>query len=294
MSNYLLIDNTSAEPPTVSVAMLTYNHQNYIAEAIESVLMQQTSFKVKLIIAEDFSLDTTRQIVLDYQKKYPDKIKLILQNENVGASKNNISLFENLEGKYIAALEGDDYWTDQLKLQKQVGFLEENGDCSLCFHGANYINNNSEIISIHRPLRIPDNYKFGMKDAILGGGGFITTNSMVFHAKYIKKIPSWMDDAPVGDIPLMLVLASKGKIGYIDQIMSVYRVASLGSWSSVLQIDRVKSKIHHYKIDKMWEDFDDWTNKRYHKLVLWKKFKNSWNYHKSNLKFLIKKNFKLN
>lgn len=124
MNSYNIIETTSEEIPMVSVAMLTYNHQDYISEAIESVLMQKTSFKVELVIAEDFSPDNTRAIVVDYQKRFPDKIKVILQNENVGARKNNTALLSNLKGKYVAALEGDDYWIDPYKLQKQVDFLE--------------------------------------------------------------------------------------------------------------------------------------------------------------------------
>lgn len=126
MNNYRIIESSLSEIPMVSVAMVTYNHQDFIGEAIESVLMQETTFNVELVIAEDYSTDKTREIVLDYQSRFPDQIKVILQNRNIGAQKNNIALLSNLKGKYVAALEGDDYWTDPLKLQKQVDFLEDN------------------------------------------------------------------------------------------------------------------------------------------------------------------------
>ena len=125
MNSFKIIDQSDITPD-VSIAMLAYNHEKYIVDAIESVLMQRTSYTYKIIIAEDFSTDNTRKIVLDYQKKYPKKIKLILQDKNVGANQNNVDLLTNLEGIYIAALEGDDYWTDPLKLQKQIDFLENN------------------------------------------------------------------------------------------------------------------------------------------------------------------------
>ncbi|WP_051190481.1 glycosyltransferase [Kaistella palustris] len=275
----------------VSVLMITYGHENYIQEAIEGVVMQKCGFEVELIIANDNSLDKTDEVVVNFlaNKTVPDNIiiKYTKHEVNKGMNPNFLWATQQATGKYIALCEGDDYWTDPLKLQKQVDFLEENGDCSLCFHGANYINDNSEILSIHRPLRIPDNFKFGMKDAILGGGGFITTNSMVFHTKYIEKFPRWVNDAPVGDIPLMLVLASKGKIGYIDQVMSVYRVASVGSWSSIMADDRQKVKKHHYAIAKMWSEFDKWSHNRYFFYIIRKKIKNEWHFQKSNLKFLL-------
>jgi glycosyltransferase involved in cell wall biosynthesis len=127
---YTLIDETR-ERPSVSVAMLVYNHERYIAEAIESVLMQKTTFSVQLVIAEDFSSDGTRSILFDYQKRFSDKIKLILQNKNVGLRQNKFDLFLHLQGDYIAVLEGDDYWTDSFKLQKQVNFLENNLDYAM-------------------------------------------------------------------------------------------------------------------------------------------------------------------
>jgi hypothetical protein len=116
-----------------------------------------------------------------------------------------------------------------------------------------------------------------MKHAILGGGGFMATNSMLFHREYILERPKWMDEAPVGDSPLMLLLASKGKMGFIDDVMSVYRVMTPNSWSSTMR-DRQKSKKHHFAILKMWDDFDNWSNKKYHQFVVRKKLKNKLNY----------------
>jgi len=137
--------------------------------------------------------------------------------------------------------------------------------------------NNPERNFVHRPKKIPANCKFTMKHAILGGGGFMATNSMLFHREYILERPKWMDEAPVGDLPLMLLLASKGKMGFIDDVMSVYRVMTPNSWSSTMR-DRQKSKKHHFAILKMWDDFDNWSNKKYHQFVVRKKLKNKLNY----------------
>jgi len=116
------------ERPLVSVAIMTYNHSKYIAKAIESVLMQKVNFKYEIVIAEDFSTDGTRKIVQDYYKKYPDKIRLVLQEKNVGMQANSDSLRKACRGVYRANLEGDDYWVSDNKLQYQVDFLENNRD----------------------------------------------------------------------------------------------------------------------------------------------------------------------
>ncbi|MCF6185625.1 MAG: glycosyltransferase, partial [Bacteroidales bacterium] len=111
---------------TVSILMLTYNHEKFIAQAIESVLMQKVSFNYELIIGDDCSQDNTQKIIREYQKKHPDIIKPVLRTKNIGANNNFVDIFKKATGKYIALLEGDDYWTDPNKLQKQVDFLEAN------------------------------------------------------------------------------------------------------------------------------------------------------------------------
>ena len=111
------------EAPLLSVCLITYNHNKYIREAIESILMQKVNFTWELIIADDFSTDGTREIVLEYKEKYPDFIKLILQEKNVGATRNWIDLIIAPKSKYIAYFEGDDYWTNPYKLQKQRDFI---------------------------------------------------------------------------------------------------------------------------------------------------------------------------
>jgi len=117
--------------PVVSVYMITYNHESYIAQAIEGIMMQQTDFPIELVIGEDCSTDRTREICLEYQDKYPEIIRLLLPEKNIGIYKNSKSTFIECKGKYIAICEGDDYWTDPLKLQKQVYFLETRPDFAL-------------------------------------------------------------------------------------------------------------------------------------------------------------------
>ena len=132
----------------VSVFMITYNHEKYIAEALDSILMQKTDFDFDIVIGEDCSTDATRRIVLEYSRKYPDKIKLLLHNVNVGFISNMMYVLEACTGKYVAMCEGDDYWTDPFKLQKQVDFLEANNEYMLATHGYRIVKDGNVIRTV--------------------------------------------------------------------------------------------------------------------------------------------------
>jgi len=124
----------SSPRPKVSVAMITYNHEKCIAQAIESVLMQETTFPIELVIGEDYSTDNTREIVKRYAALRPDVIQPLLHERNVGMRGNGDAVLEACRGQYIACLEGDDYWTSPQKLQRQVDFLDQHPDYSICGH----------------------------------------------------------------------------------------------------------------------------------------------------------------
>lgn len=271
----------------VSISCITYNHESYIRECLDSFLMQKTNFSIEVVIHDDCSSDGTREIIEEYATKYPDIIFPMFQNENQYSTGVRGMMarfnFPRCRGKYIAICEGDDYWNDALKLQKQLDYMEKNPDCSLCFHSSVHLNEaNNEQYYIHKPINIPTERKFVMKDAILGGGSFITTNSMFFHQQHITILPDWFLKAPVGDLPLMLLLATKGKIGYIDEVMSTYRLMSNNSWSFTMQ-DKKKKKTHYHSVLKMWNDFDKWTNYKFYGLILRKKIKNYYSYWKQIL-----------
>lgn len=275
--------------PLVSVCCITYNHENYIRDTIEGFLLQKTNFPIEIIIHDDASTDKTALIVKDYAEKHPDLIDFIFQTINQysqGIKPLTNFVFPRARGKYIALCEGDDYWTDPLKLQKQVDFLEGNPDCSLCFHASKHIEaNNRDKYYIHRPEEILVDNKFEMKHAILGGGGFMATNSMLFLKEHIQERPDWMNIAPVGDLPLMLLLASKGKIGYIDEVMSVYRVMSNNSWSSKFSNDFIGRVKHYEKIFEMWIEFDKWSKSEH--VVYTKKSRNKYKRKIRYNKFLV-------
>ena len=253
--------------PLVHTRTMTFMHEKFIRECIDGILMQKTTFPVRVLIHEDASTDDTANIVSEYEKKYPRLIQAYYQTENSYSKKDarerRAPFHKWRIGKYEALCEGDDYWTDPLKLQKQVDYMEQNTDCSLCFHAAEHIYESlPEKNYIHRPKNIPKSGKFTIRDAILGGGGFMTTNSMLFLSKYVKDPPKWVVQAPAGDLALMLLLGAKGSIGYIDDVMSVYRKGIPGSWTSAM-LDMQKRIRHYRKVAVMWDEFNRYTNRRY-------------------------------
>ena len=261
----------------VSIAMLTYNHRDYIEEAIDSVLAQITNFPIQLVIADDFSLDGTREIVLKYQEQYPDKIKLILQNKNVGASRNNISLFENLEGKYVAALEGDDYWTDPYKLQKQVDFLENNEEYGLVHADINSYNQSSQKFTYNANKNQSNTREASTKEELfsrlLEGDYLIRTATVVFRNSLLQAIPPNKIEFLMGDTPLWLDLSQITKFKYFDEVNTVYRVLPESASKSVDQKKLARFRLsiiemQIYYLKKYNYVIKEKFKKRYNKSIL--------------------------
>lgn len=219
----------------VSICITTYNHEKYIAEAIESVLMQKTNFEYEIIIGEDESKDRTREIVQAYKNKYPDKIILFLNNRsNVifieGRPTGRWNFINNLKhakGQYIALLEGDDYWTDNHKLQKQIDFLDNHPGSTLCFHDVLVKNEGTSKQETVFPGIAPLTF-----DRLLENN-FIPTCSVVYRRIFdFNELPAWYRySVPMGDWPLHVLHAHEGKIGKIDKVMAVYREHDASYWA---------------------------------------------------------------
>ena len=213
--------------PKVSIWSITYNHAPYIEDCLKGILMQQTNFDFELIIGDDASTDGTSDILRDYANRYPAIIKPIIQEKNVGVYSNSIeTVFPNLIGKYIAICEGDDYWTDPLKLQKQVDFLEKNKEYEVCVHNSMELSESLQEPSLKTQ---PD----GDFESIVLNGLSSNTLSVVFRNK-ISTFPKWFYESSSCDLPLyLLLLVDGGKIKYMDDVMGVYRIHSGGVWSTV-------------------------------------------------------------
>jgi glycosyltransferase involved in cell wall biosynthesis len=173
----------------VSVLVMTYNHAGFIAQALESALMQQVNFAYEVLISEDCSTDGTREIVLDFQKRHPDKIRLLLSKQNLHSNEIVVRGIEAAQGPYIALLDGDDYWTSPHKLQKQADFLDAYPECAFCFHNATVIHEDGS-----KPPRnwTPANQKEFSTLEDIWLGNFIATCSTMFR-RGLFGIPDWYD-----------------------------------------------------------------------------------------------------
>lgn len=232
----------------ISICMITYNHEKFIREAIESVLSQKTNFRFELVIADDCSKDNTRQICIEYQEKYPDKIKLLLPEKNLGMMANFVNTLQACNEKYIALCEGDDYWTDVNKLQKQVDFLEQNKDFVICFHNVVEFfakdSNKNFCYCLENQKDVST-----LNDVLLRN--FMPTCSVVFRNKLIESLPSWYYNLKMGDWALHLLNSEHGKIKYINEVMAVHRIHDGGVWSGKKHSENIKDIINTYDIFNM-------------------------------------------
>ncbi|MEL6460522.1 MAG: glycosyltransferase [Cyanobacteria bacterium J06621_15] len=246
--------------PKVSVSLVTFNHEKFIAQAIESILLQKVDFSYEIIIGEDFSSDKTREIVIEYQKQYPDKIRLILPEENLGCygQKIFVQTLQACRGEYIAILDGDDYWTSPNKLQQQVDFLDNHPECAICFHDVTTIFEDKSRNS--RRYNDFDPPKFSTIENILKSN-FIPTCSTMYRRGLFDEFPEWYCDTVCGDWVLHVLNARHGKIGYINQSLAIYRVHSNGLFSSMTKIQQLKEAIKCYKL------LDEYLNFEYNYII---------------------------
>lgn len=216
----------------VSVYCLAFNHERYIRNALEGFVHQDTNFKYEVFVHDDASTDKTAEIIRHYATKYPDIIKPIYQKENQYSKGISISreiIFPKMKGKYVAICEGDDYWCDNNKLQKQVDFLENNEEYSACVHNTEQINCRNGEKSYINDSKIDMDLQF--EKVVERGNSQFQLSSLVCR-KDLFLIPSEITAKGFSDYPLAIYLMFKGKIRYFKEVMSVYRLFSEGSWTS--------------------------------------------------------------
>jgi glycosyltransferase involved in cell wall biosynthesis len=244
-------------PPLVDVVLISYNHENFIGQAIESVLSQQTTFKFRLLIGDDCSTDNTQAIIRSYAEKNPGRISPLLEAMHRGLESPDRVGFRALlttTAKYVAMLDGDDYWTDANKLQKQVDFLEGHPDFAICFHNARMIYQDS----VREPANyVPANFRDVSLCEDLFIGNFIPTSSVVFRRALLNELPEWYPTMGIGDWPLHILNAQHGKIGYLNALMAGYRVHDRGAWSAGNFIN------NGLEVIRMLDKFDTYLDFRY-------------------------------
>ncbi|WP_394121460.1 glycosyltransferase family 2 protein [Planococcus donghaensis] len=250
--------------PLVSIVCTSYNHGDYLAEAIESFLMQKTDFDVEILIYDDASTDHSPQVIKYYENKYPSLIKPIYQTQNQYSKGVRVELFNHnrAKGKYIAVCEGDDYWTDPYKLQKQIDYMEEHPACSMTVHAADRVlSDKKKILSTVRPEK--GNAIFSVERVIEGGGDLVATNSMVYSKEKVSELAPFYLNAVVGDYPLVILAALHGTVDYLDANMSAYRVGVKGSWTERELATSMKRINHYYDMERMLDEINKYTHFNY-------------------------------
>lgn len=220
---------SAGRKPVVSIVMIAYNVENFIGEAIESVLAQSVSFPYELVIGEDCSTDRTREIAIGYEAKYPDKIRVLRHPRNLGLTPNCVAVHNACQGKYIALLDSDDYWTDNDKLQRQINFLENNPEYAGCGH---------QSMKTYEAKTKEDELFGEMADKDYFVNDMIThrkfhTSSFVYRKEIWDKCGGIPENISSNERAIYPMVAVFGKIRYFKENMCVYRITGEGLSSRV-------------------------------------------------------------
>ncbi len=278
----------------VSVSCLVYNHAPYLRKCLDGFISQKTNFDFEVIVHDDASTDNSAEIIKEYALKYPKIFVPILQTENQHSKKVKITqtiVVPLMRGKYMAQCEGDDYWSDENKLQRQYDFMETHPECLLCTHVVEAFDSNTGEITQTIPTNdVVNNFiKFGKRDkscsdviCIDGKDYFrfttksnynFQTSSFFFKTevirKYINEKPKFMLVSDVGDMPLFLYLMSNNSFGFIPKTMSRYRTNNGGSWTNRNLAKDNEKMMKHFTVQyNLWKEYNIYTDYKYNKYVL--------------------------
>jgi len=248
----------TARDVKVSALMLTFNHEDYVGEAIEGFLAQETDFPCELVIAEDCSTDGTREVIRKYWEQHPDRIRVFLNRRNIGARRTAARAYAWCRGEYVAYVEGDDCWTSPHKLQRQADFLDAHPDCTLCFHSVRMVwDDRSQEAMVFRPRFVRDYYT--LEDLL--EYNFIGACSPMYRQGVFTERPAWYFVGPVGDWWQYILYARHGRIGYIDEPMGMYRQHPGGMYS-------MSSTVHKLNVAiEMLRRFRCALDRRYRRVI---------------------------
>lgn len=256
----------------VSVWCRTYNHVNYIRDALEGFISQQTNFAYKVIIFDDASTDGTSDIVREYEAKYPELLHAIIAEKNTYHRPDSLELtleiwHKYLTGKYVAFCEGDDFWIDNNKLQIQVDYMETHPECSMYLHNSLWLNCQNGILKAGDPYKGNGEWNVSAKEIILQQRRFPPTASFFFRGEQLTK-PSFFCNVPASDYTTLLYALISGNIHYNSRIMSVYRVFSNGSFGTRLYQNMSFRLNYYFKMYIFSDKFDKYTDYKYHEWCL--------------------------
>lgn len=260
----------------VSVCCLVYNHEKYLRQCLDGFVAQKTNFKFEVLIHDDASTDSSPEIIREYEEKYPDMIKPIYQTENQyskGVKIGWVYQYPRAQGKYIALCEGDDYWTDEYKLQKQFDALEKNPEAVFCAHRVICVTEDGKKLD-ESIISEPDQSCVLSSEELLHllieeAAYIFHTTSLFWKSDITKKIcnnlPRFIQDAPVGDVPLMIFLSSQGECVFLDEAMSCYRLNSMGSWSNRVRKNDYANLCRGRIV--MWSRINDYFENKYDRSI---------------------------
>ncbi len=259
----------STTPPVVVVCLQTFNQKDYVEQALRSLLFQKTNFSYQILVHDDASTDGTAEILRDYYKRYPEQIRLILQAENQYSQDKKIlgqMMAPYIDADYVALNEGDDYWLSPDKLQIQYDYMSQNPDCSMCCHAAEMVDEGANrTIGFQRGdlSKKSGAHDFTMSELIWSGSR-IPTNSFFFKAELIRDgFPDFYNKCGVGDYPMSLYFGHQGRVHFIDQVLTAYRVNAKGSWSVKTILDPAKHAASNRDLIAMLDRFDQWSGGTY-------------------------------
>ena len=252
----------------VSIICDVYNHGSYLRDALEGFVSQKTNFPIEILVHDDASTDNSAEIIREYEAKYPAMVKPLYQTVNQYSQNVYIDKtfqIPRITGKYVAVCEGDDFWTDPLKLQKQVDFLENNPEYSLC--ACSTIRRNMKTGLDEQRYVIQEDMDISFEDLVHNKtGGFFQYASIVMRSDVFVQRPDWFQKFPIGDYPLVLMAALNGKVHMLKDVMTVYRYYAANSWTVRMDNDERRAKVSQQMIEAL-EALDADTNYQHHEVV---------------------------
>jgi len=230
----------------ISVVMTIYNHGNFLARALDSVLSQETSLKYEIVIGDDASTDNSAALILRYSDKYPDKIVAVLRKNNIGGSRNFTDLFRRCRGRYITFIEGDDYWIDSKKLQLQYDYLENDTNSFSVSHRIKVCDSNDDLIRYVPNVEFHQSRHMLMSDFLIGKRFALTATMM--RSPSSLELEGFLYNIDIGarnegDTTICLYLLDKSPIPILDEAMSVYQYRSIDGHANYNSITKLSEKI---------------------------------------------------
>ena len=236
---------SSRQDVAVSVLVVTYNHEQFVRQALDSALAQRLPQPYEILVSEDCSTDGTREIVQEYAESHPQLIRLLLSERNLHSNEVVARGFRAARGRYVALMDGDDYWTSDDKLRAQVAFLDARPDFTVCFHNVQVVDEQSQ--STGRLWNAPGQPEVSDLHELLRGN-FIATSSVVYRRAAVAEVPAWYDGFfPVTDWPLHVLYAREGRIGYLDRTLGAYRLHGGGLFSTLGEREKLEANADFYR-----------------------------------------------